>query len=132
MTSTAFMMTSRRDYTILLIGTVAIGLAVHLHGIGLATPVRDVLGDALWAAMIFWLISVATPRAGLTARVAAALAICFTVELSQLVKHPVLDDVRRSTLGHLVLGSDFDPRDLAAYAAGVLAALLIDQLRHPR
>jgi hypothetical protein len=29
-------------------------------------------------------------------------------------------------LGHLVLGSGFDPRDLASYAAGVLVALVCE------
>jgi hypothetical protein len=31
-------------------------------------------------------------------------------------------------LGHLVLGSGFDPRDFTSYAAGVLAAALLERV----
>lgn len=115
----------RRPYLILLVTTVLAGLTVHLHGAGLAAPARDVLGDALWAAMILWLVTLAVPGAGLLRRAAAALAICFAVEFGQRIEHPVLRAIRGSTLGHLVIGSDFDARDLVAYTAGVAAAALI-------
>ncbi|HEX6560255.1 MAG TPA: DUF2809 domain-containing protein, partial [Longimicrobiales bacterium] len=100
----------RRAYVVLLLITVVVGLTIHLHGFGLAPRARDILGDALWAAMIFWLVSLAAPNAGLARRAAAALTICFAVELSQRIEHPVLHAVRSSTLGHLVIGSDFDAR----------------------
>jgi hypothetical protein len=70
----------------------------------------------------------------MTVRAAIALAVCVVVELSQLVQSASLDALRAHTLGHLILGSDFDARDLAAYAAGVLAAAVVDALafRQPR
>ena len=34
---------------------------------------------------------------------------------------------RRTRIGHLVLGSGFDRRDLLAYAAGVLATVLLER-----
>ena len=122
----------RRTYFILLIVTVAVGLAVHLHGSGLPPAIRDVLGDALWAAMIVWLVSLAAPNAALWGRAAVALAICCTVELAQLIKHPALEAMRSSTLGHLVLGSDFFPRDLVAYAGGIAAAVMLDMALNNR
>lgn len=120
-------MTAHRSrYALLVVVTIAIGLAVHFHGLGLPASVRDVLGDALWAAMIFWLVSLAAPSAGIPARAAVALAICFAVELSQQVEHPVLQAIRSSSFGHVIVGSDFDARDLIAYTAGVATAVLID------
>lgn len=88
---------------------------------------RDVVGDALWAAMIVWLVSAAAPAARLAMRSAAALAVCVAVELSQLYHAPALDALRNTTAGQLVLGSGFDPRDLLAYAGGVLAAAIVDR-----
>lgn len=90
------------------------------------TDLRDVLGDALWATMMAWWIGAAAPRLTLTVRTALALGICFAVEFSQLIHVPSLDAVRRTTLGHLVLGSGFDRRDLLAYAAGVTIAAVIE------
>jgi hypothetical protein len=122
----------RRAYGILVFGTIVAGLAIHLHGIGLATAARDVLGDALWAAMVLWLVSMAAPNAGIPWRATAAVAICAAVELSQLIQHPVLEIVRGSTFGHLVIGSDFDARDLAAYCGGIAVAALVDRVMRTR
>ncbi len=118
--------TARARYLALAIGTVGLGLAVHLRGTALPPAARDVLGDALWAAMMVWCVSAVAPAARRPTRGAAALAVCWAVEASQLYHAPALDAVRTTTVGRLVLGSGFDPRDLAAYAAGVLAAVLLE------
>ena len=113
-------------YVALALGTIAVGLAVHLHGEALPPAARDVLGDALWAMMIAWWLGAIAPETRLSRRAITALAICFAVELSQLYHAPAIDALRATTLGHLVLGSGFDPRDLVSYAAGVLAAALLE------
>ena len=123
---------ARLSYLGLAVGTIACGLLVHLRGGSLTPAVRDVLGDALWATMIVWWVSVVAPRARRATRGAVALAICWAVEASQLYHAPALDALRRTTAGRLVLGSGFDARDLAAYAAGVLFALLVDTLPRGR
>lgn len=121
------MKNDRARYLALAAVTIALGLLVNRRGQGLPAVVRDVLGDALWAAMIVWWISLLAPAARLRWRGAVALAICFIVECSQLLHLPALDAIRRTTAGQLVLGSGFDARDLAAYAAGVLMAMAVDR-----
>ena len=101
---------------------------MHRHGLGLGPAARDVAGDALAAAMMLWLVSAARPAAPLAGRAALALGLCWLVEASQLVRLPRLDAVRATAAGHLVLGSGFDARDLAAYAGGVLAAAVLARL----
>ena len=118
---------TRLRYLALGTATIVLGLAVHLRGQALGTALRDITGDALWAAMVTWLAGAAAPNARPWRRAVAALAICFSVEFSQLYHQPALDAARRTTVGHLVLGSGFDPRDLAAYAAGIAVALLIER-----
>jgi len=62
----------RSIYVLLALVAIAVGLLVHLRG-GLLGPVaRDVLGDALWAAMIAWWAGALAPGAWLAARSAAA------------------------------------------------------------
>jgi hypothetical protein len=107
--------------------TIGVGFAVHRGGSFLPSAARDVIGDALWAMMITWWVSALGPQLARVTRAVAAVAICYAVELSQLVHTSGLDAVRRTTLGHLVLGSDFDARDLAAYALGVAVAVAIDR-----
>ena len=117
----------RTRYVALAVGTIALGLTVHWRGDALSPVVRDVLGDALWAAMVVWWISAIAPASRLPWRAAVALALCFAVEFGQLWRFPALDALRRTTAGHLVLGSGFDPRDFGAYAAGVLTAVLLER-----
>ena len=115
----------RIAYLALALATIVVGLVIHLGAAVLGTTTRDVLGDALWASMIVWLISAVVPRARLVARGAAAYAICVIVEVSQLYHAPTLDALRATRLGHLVLGSGFDLRDLVSYALGVSAAMVL-------
>ena len=88
----------------------------------LSPVAKDVVGDALWAAMVVWWVGVAAPCGRPVIRWGVALGVCFAVELGQLYHGEAVDAVRRTMLGHLVLGSGFDPRDFVAYAGGVLAA----------
>ena len=115
----------RAVYLALVAGTIAVGLAVNRGG-ALPPVARDVAGDALWAAMMAGWMGALAPRRALGARSLAAYGVCVAVELSQLYHTPALDQLRRTTPGRLVLGSGFDARDLAAYAAGVLAAAALE------
>jgi hypothetical protein len=108
--------------------TIAVGLAVHLGSTRVPLAVRDVIGDALWAVMLMWWVSALRPRLGRGARAGLALGICCAVEASQLFHTPGLDELRRTTLGHLVLGSGFDPRDFGSYALGIVTAMLIERV----
>lgn len=116
----------RVAYVVLALLTIAIGLLVHVG----ARPgnARDVAGDALWAMMMVWWLSAIAPRVGLLRRSAAAYAVCVAVELSQRWQTPTLAAIRATRLGHLVLGSDFDARDLLAYALGVSVAVALEAL----
>jgi hypothetical protein len=115
----------RRRYLVLALATIAAGSSLYVGGSILPADFRDVLGDALWAMMIVWWAGVAAPRAPLRTRALAALAVCVAVELSQLYHTAALDTVRATVPGQLVLGSDYDPRDLLAYAAGIAVAVVV-------
>jgi Protein of unknown function (DUF2809) len=126
---------TRASYIALALGTIALGLGVHWRGGAIGPTLRDVLGDGLWAAMIAWWVGAVAPGASLRARALWALALCVGVEVSQLYHTTALDALRSTTAGHLVLGSDFDPRDLLAYALGVLVAVSLERAlvrRHSR
>jgi len=116
----------RALFAALAVGTLVLGLLVHQAGSVLPPAVQDILGDALWAMMIAWLAGTLVPRAPRGWRAVAALVFAWAVEFSQLLHAPWVDGWRRTTLGQLTLGTDFDPRDLAAYAVGVLGAVLIE------
>ncbi|MFO0956054.1 MAG: DUF2809 domain-containing protein [Isosphaeraceae bacterium] len=127
----------RLIHGVLALAAIAAGLLVHLRGEALGPVARDVAGDALWGAMIAWCAGVLSPTSSIARRAALAYLICSAVEVSQLYHSPRLDAVRSTRLGHLVLGSGFDLRDLAAYAIGVGVAAIAEAVsvsraaRHP-
>ncbi len=125
-------MLRRWQFSALAVTTMGVGLVVHFHGYALGDVARDVIGDALWSMMMAWWVGVMIPQSEMRTRGAIALAISFTVELSQLIHTFALDALRGTTLGHLVFGSGFDLRDLASYACGVGVALLIERAMRRR
>jgi hypothetical protein len=105
--------------------TITVGLLWRSRLLPFPPGVAKYGGDALWALMVFFLARAVNPRPSLRANSAVALAICWLIELSQLYRAPWIESIRHTRLGHLVLGSTFNPPDLLAYAAGVgLGALL--------
>ncbi len=116
----------RTTFLALAAATIAVGLVVHFRGAAIGPVARDMFGDALWAMMIAWFAGAAAPHARLSVRSAATYAVCAGVEASQLYHTPALDAARATMVGHLVLGSGFDPRDLVAYGVGVALAALLE------
>lgn len=93
---------------------IAAGLTTHLVGSG---PVAGLLGDALYAVMLYLVLAFLLPRSRALVIGACALALCAVVELFQLTGLPSL---WANTFWpvRLVLGAGFDPLDLIAYALG--------------
>lgn len=114
---------NRLLYLIAVTGVVLLGLASRRLP-GLFPRVLDKYpGDILWTVMVFLGLGVLFPRATSLRLAAGALAISWVVELTQLYQAPWINGVRRTTMGHLVLGSTFAWLDLVSYAAGAGLAL---------
>ncbi len=101
---------------------IAVGLAVHT---GVPGEVGGFAGDALYAVLVFLLVSLVVPRAPLLPTAGAALAFCWAIELLQLTPLPAA--LARTVPGaSLVFGSTFQALDLVAYVIGVAAAAGVD------
>ena len=119
---------SRSGYAALLVATVLIGLASRRFAAVMPAFVESYVGDALWAAMVFWLAALAAPRARTTHLAVGALAAATAVEVSQLYHIAWLDAWRATRLGALALGHGFLWTDLACYTGGVATAALLDRV----
>ena len=84
-------------------------------------------GDALWTIMVFLMVGIIQPRRRSIEVGAIALFISYIVEFGQLYRAPWIVSIRSTTIGHLILGSDFAWADLAAYTLGAALAVIIDQ-----
>ena len=106
--------------------TIALGLSIRRFSEALPSLIARYAPDALWASLVYWLISAVSPRARPFVVAAGAFLFSAAVETSQLYHAPWIDAVRATRLGALVLGSGFLWSDLACYAAGVALAAGID------
>lgn len=114
---------------------------VLVIGLGLASRKYDGLfprvlgkypGDALWTVAAYLAWKLVLPSLGPRKLGLAALGLSFLVEFLQLYHAPWLDALRGNRLGHLFLGSTFNPMDLLAYTMGATTMFVIDRFLAPR
>ena len=124
----------RRAALLATIPVTAAGLLVVLLGQatgGLVLSVADPAGDALYAVLVYAVLTVVAPRARRSAVAAAAFGVCAALELLQLTGMPA-SLAERAWVWRLVLGTTFSPLDLVAYAVGVAVAWAAERWRTGR
>ncbi|MBY8335849.1 DUF2809 domain-containing protein [Alteriqipengyuania sp. NZ-12B] len=89
--------------------------------------VRPYLGDVLAVMLVHCALRAVLPIGPLLAA-ASAFGIALVIELGQLVVILGMVGLEDNAVAATVLGSGFDPVDIACYAAGALAVLAIDRL----
>jgi len=104
-------------------GAIALGSASRLVAIGV--PLWDKsAGDAAYAAMMFFIVTLARPRARSLTIGAVALALCLAIESFQLTGIPA----RLPRLFQIALGTRFAWHDVACYVVGAFLATLLHAL----
>jgi hypothetical protein len=126
MTTGALPGRSRLATGVLLLATIAAGLASRRYPALQPAWLARYAGDTLWAAMVFWGLALVRPRGSARVLGVAALGIAFADEVSQLYRAPWVDAIRATRLGALALGQGFLWSDLWCYTAGVSLAAAID------
>jgi hypothetical protein len=110
---------NRGAYVGLLAGTIALGLGSRHYEAMLPRFLSAYAGDTLWATAVFLVLAVIFHRARGSLLALLAVIVAFSVEFSQLWHPAWLVDIRATTAGALLLGTDFVWSDLACYAVGV-------------
>ena len=83
-------------------------------------------GDTLYAVMIYFGMRTFFINLNLKKTAIFALLFCFTIEFLQLYNAEWMLEIRRTTLGHYVLGQGFLWSDLGYYSLGIIMAFLMD------
>ena len=84
------------------------------------------IGDILYAVLIYFGIRFLIMNSKKSTSFLLGLLFCFSIEILQLVQIDWLIAIRKTTLGHYVLGVGFLWLDLLCYIIGTLLAFLID------
>lgn len=85
------------------------------------------IGDVLYAVLIYFGFRFLFINCKKTTSLQLSLLFCFGIETLQLVQLDWLIDLRKTTLGHYILGEGFLWSDLVCYVVGNLIAFLFDK-----
>ena len=114
-------------YLSIILATVIMGLGTRYFAMYLPKWVNLYLGDSLWAFMIFFIFAIIFRNKNTQVIIVLSLVYCYLIEISQIYHSPWIDDIRQTTVGHLILGRGFLWSDLISYTIGILAASVIDR-----
>ena len=84
------------------------------------------IGDMLYAVLIYFGFRFLIIKSEKSTSLLFSLLFCFGIEFLQLVQIDWLITIRKTTLGHYILGQGFLWLDLLCYIIGTLLAFLID------
>ena len=84
------------------------------------------IGDVLYAVLIYFGFRFLIVKSEKSTSLLFFLLFCFGIEFLQLVQIDWLIAIRKTTLGHYILGQGFLWLDLLCYVIGTLLAFLID------
>ncbi len=118
---------SRPTYFVAILAVITLGLLSRRYPEFLPAALGKYPGDALWALMVFLGFGFWFRRSPTIVVALAAFTFSVTIEVSQLYHAPWIDSIRATLPGRLILGSGFAWGDIAAYASGVLAGVLMER-----
>jgi hypothetical protein len=119
----------RRSYLFAVIfATVAMGLLSRKYLWLFPSVLGKYPGDVLWAQMVYWAVGFVFPSASIAKVASSALAVSYTDELCQLYQAPWINQIRSTSLGHLILGSAFSWVDMLSYTVGVALCTVIEAM----
>jgi len=118
---------------VLMLATIAAGLAVRFAPLGLPPFVVKYGGSMLWALMVYWIISALLPSWRLLTLALVAGTFATAVEFFKLCHSPTLDAFRLTLPGVLLLGRFFSVWDIVAYWFAIVIGAFADKaLRLPQ
>ncbi len=85
------------------------------------------IGDGLYAVMIYFITRTLFLHLKNLQVAVISLSICILIECSQLYQAEWIIQIRKTLLGHYILGQGFLWSDLIAYVFGITAAFLLDR-----
>ena len=115
----------------LVLSTIASGLLVRFGPLGLPRFVVKYGGSALWALMIYWIVSALLPLWRMVTVALMAGLAATSIEFLKLYHAPWLDSFRITVPGILLLGRFFSVSDVLAYWLAITLGMALDGfIRH--
>lgn len=113
-------------YIISILITIIIGLGLRTFSGYLPRWVNLYVGDFLWAFMMFFIFALIFKKKTTLKVMVLSLTYCYLIEISQIYHSPWIDNIRQTTVGHLMLGRGFLWSDLISYTVGICVGGILD------
>ena len=117
----------RITYAVLMLITIAVGLAWRMVPLGLSPFWFKYGGSALWAMALYWMIAACLPRLCAVGLGCLAAIVAVVVEFSRLWHMAAVDAFRLTLAGRLLLGRFFSLKNIVAYWIAIVLAGLLDR-----
>lgn len=115
------MKSNRLNYFIIILLVMILGILSRK-----VTIIPLFIGDVLYAALTYFGFRFLFTNSKKSTSLLFSQLFCFGIEFLQLVQIDWLIAIRKTTLGHYILGQGFLWLDLLCYIIGTLLAFLID------
>ncbi|WP_333809124.1 ribosomal maturation YjgA family protein [Flavobacterium sp.] len=115
------MKSNRLNYFIIILLVMILGILSRK-----VTIIPLFIGDVLYAVLTYFGFRFLIIKSEKSTSLLFSLLFCFGIEFLQLVQIEWLIAIRKTTLGHYILGQGFLWLDLLCYVIGTLLAFLID------
>ncbi|MHA6529982.1 ribosomal maturation YjgA family protein [Paenibacillus sp. BAC0078] len=119
-------MRAKMIYCCAVLIAIVLGLSSRAFGDRLPPFVASHLGDALWAAMVYFAFRVLLTRRALGLSLVLSLSFSYGIEFSQLYQTDWINGLRSNAAGGLILGKGFLWIDLLRYTVGIGLAYGLD------
>ncbi|MFP4220509.1 MAG: DUF2809 domain-containing protein [Phormidium sp.] len=115
----------RRYLAIAMVVSIALGIGSRVYTVPFAAWLQNPAGAIFYE--LFWMVLVAYIIPELAAGAIAIIIFVLTslLELLQLYQHPILEAIRQTVVGRLLIGSSFDPWDFLHYCIGCMIGWVI-------
>ncbi|PIF33665.1 uncharacterized protein DUF2809 [Flavobacterium sp. 9] len=114
---------SRIYYSILFLMTIFLGIMSRK-----IPQVPLIIGDFLYAVMIYFLIRILFPEKKILYIIITPLLICYSIEFLQLYQGNWMIGLRKTLFGRYVLGQGFLWSDILAYTFGIVVVSSIERI----
>ena len=122
-------MTKRRlTYFFLYLAIIPVGFATRKVPRFFPPVMAEYGGDTLWATLFVFLYRAIWPKPALWKIALGTYLFAVGIEISQLYHAPWIDQIRKTFLGRMLLGSGFLWSDLLCYLVGVILGCLVGRL----
>lgn len=119
---------NRMMYSLVLMATIVAGLLSRIFNDWLPSLLSLYFSDVLWGFMVFVTLALVFKKKSTLQIVIYAVVISFGIEVSLLIDHPILNDLKETTLGGLILEDGFLGTDLICFSVGIIVGFILEML----